>query len=196
MTDQEVLRSVFLFRGAPEIPEGLPAAVDYPKSAAINSDNALGIILRGRAEAVTREGTPLTFFRQGDSFGATALFGGTECISQIRAVSDCRVQFIPQEILERWFRSDPQIALNYIAFLSDKVRFLNGKIAIYTQDSAEQRLYRWLCANCGEDGQIPVSMTQLAELLSIGRTSLYRALNTLEEKNLCTRKGRKWEVKR
>ena len=196
MTDREILRKVFLFKDMADIPEGLPAAADYPKGAIINGGSALGIVLRGRAEAVTREGTPLRFFGQGDTFGATALFGGAECISQIRAVSDCRVQFIPQELLESRFRSDPQMALNYIAFLSDKVRFLNGKIAIYTQDSAEQRLYRWLCANCGEDGQIPVSMTQLAELLSIGRTSLYRALDNLEKKSLCTRKGRKWEVKR
>lgn len=196
MTDQEVLQGVFLFKDTTEIPDGLSAAVDYSKGAVISGGSALGIILQGRAEAVTCEGTPLRFFGQGDSFGATALFGGVECISQIRALSDCRVQFIPQELLESWFQGDPQMALNYITFLSDKVRFLNGKIAIYTQDSAEQRLYRWLCANCGEDGQIPMSMTQLAELLSIGRTSLYRALDNLEKKNLCTRRGRKWEVKR
>lgn len=196
MTDREILQGVFMFKDMTDIPAGLPAAVDYPKGCAINGGNALGIVLRGRAEAVTREGAPLRFFRSGDIFGATALFGAADCISQIRAVSECRVQFIPQTLLESWFRRDPQLALNYISFLSDKVRFLNGKIAIYTQDSAEQRLYRWLCANCGEDGQIPVSMTQLAELLSIGRTSLYRALNTLEKKQLCTRKGRTWEVKR
>ena len=88
------------------------------------------------------------------------------------------------------------MAAAYIAFLSGRVRFLNEKIALFTEDSARQRVYRWLCANCGEKGSLPkgLSMTKLAAGLSMGRTSLYRALEELENAGLIVRDGKRIEV--
>ena len=107
-------------------------------------------------------------------------------MSVIRATTACRVQFIPEETLRQLFAAYPQTAANYIAFLSDKVRFLNGKIATYTSAGAAGRLYYWLGANCDEAGHLPagLTMTKLAKMLNVGRTSLYRALEELEQKGL------------
>ena len=59
-----------------------------------------------------------------------------------------------------------------------------------------QRVYRWLCANCGEKGSLPkgLSMTKLAAGLSMGRTSLYRAMEELAEAGLIVRDGKRIEV--
>ena len=132
----------------------------------------------------------------GDVFGAAALFGGDGYVSRIRAVTACAVLLLPEELLRQWFRRCPQMAVNYIGFLSSRVRFLNGKIAIFTQDSAQHRLYRWLRANCDEWGRLPerLSMTKLAGTLSMGRTSLYRAMEELAEAGLIVRDGKRIEV--
>ena len=162
------------------------------------AERALGIVLEGRAEAVapTREKAVLAVFGPGDTFGAAALFGGDGYVSRIRAVTACAVVLLPEELLRQWFQRCPQMAVNYIGFLSSRVRFLNGKIAIFTQDSAQHRLYRWLRANCDEWGRLPekLSMTKLAGTLSMGRTSLYRAMEELAEAGLIVRDGKRIEV--
>ena len=162
------------------------------------SGRALGIVLEGRAEAVapTREKAVLAVFGPGGTFGAAALFGGDGYVSRIRAVTACAVVLLPEELLRQWFQRCPQMAVNYIGFLSSRVRFLNGKIAIFTQDSAQHRLYRWLRANCDEWGRLPekLSMTKLAGTLSMGRTSLYRAMEELAEAGLIVRDGKRIEV--
>ena len=192
MTKKKIMRELFLFQGVPEALEKLelPDEVGYKKGEVIygrdNYERALGVLLTGKAEAVAKEKSALTTFLAGATFGAAALFGGEEYVSVIRATTDCRVQFLPEEVLRKLFADYPQTAVNYVAFLSDKIRFLNRKIATYTSGGAAGRLYYWLGANCDEAGHLPagVTMTRLAKMLNIGRTSLYRALEELEKKGL------------
>ena len=192
MTKKKMMRELFLFQGVPEALEKLelPDEVGYKKGEVIygrdNYERALGVLLTGKAEAVAQEKSALTTFFAGATFGAAALFGGEEYVSVIRATTDCRVQFLPEEVLRKLFADYPQTAVNYVAFLSDKVRFLNRKIATYTSGGAAGRLYYWLGANCDEAGHLPagITMTMLAKMLNIGRTSLYRALEELEKKGL------------
>ena len=199
-----LLHDHFLFQGAEELlHEARSLGVSrFSRGDTIcdpaTAERALGIVLEGRAEAVapTREKAVLAVFGSGDTFGAAALFGGGGYVSRIRAVTACAVVLLPEELLRQWFRRCPQMAVNYIGFLSSRVRFLNGKIAIFTQDSAQHRLYRWLRANCDEAGQLPekLSMTKLAGALSMGRTSLYRAMEELAEAGLIVRDGKRIEV--
>lgn len=199
-----LLHDHFLFQGAEEL---LHEAQSLGVSRFSRGDTicdpatagrALGIVLEGRAEAVapTREKAVLAVFGPGGIFGAAALFGGDGYVSRIRAVTACAVVLLPEELLRQWFQRCPQMAVNYIGFLSSRVRFLNGKIAIFTQDSAQHRLYRWLRANCDEWGRLPekLSMTKLAGTLSMGRTSLYRAMEELAEAGLIVRDGKRIEV--
>ena len=199
-----LLRQHFLFQGAEELLSDALAlgAERFSRGETIcdpaTAERALGIVLEGWAEAVapTRERAVLAAFGPGDTFGAAALFGGEGYVSRIRAVTGCTVLLLPEALLRQWFARCPRMAVNYIAFLSGRVRFLNGKIAIFTQDSAQHRLYRWLRANCDETGCLPekLSMTKLAGALSMGRTSLYRAMEELEEAKLIVRDGKRIEV--
>ena len=199
-----LLHDHFLFQGAEELlHEAQTLGVSrFSRGDTIcapaTAGRALGIVLEGRAEAVapTREKAVLAVFGPGGTFGAAALFGGDGYVSRIRAVTGCTVLLLPEELLRQWFQRCPQMAVNYIGFLSSRVRFLNGKIAIFTQDSAQHRLYRWLRANCDEWGRLPekLSMTKLAGTLSMGRTSLYRAMEELEEAKLIVRDGKRIEV--
>ena len=199
-----LLHDHFLFQGAEELLHEAQSlgVIRFSRGDTIcdpaTAGRALGIVLEGRAEAVapTREKAVLAVFGPGDTFGAAALFGGGGYVSRIRAVTACAVVLLPEELLRQWFQRCPQMAVNYIGFLSSRVRFLNGKIAIFTQDSAQHRLYRWLRANCDAAGRLPekLSMTKLAGTLSMGRTSLYRAMEELAEAGLIVRDGKRIEV--
>ena len=199
MTKKKILQELFLFQDVPEALKGLdlPEEVCYEKNEVIygrnNYERALGVLLSGKAEAAARERSSLNVFRAGDAFGAAALFGGEEYSSFIRAVTPCRVQYIPEEMLRQLFADYPRIAMNYITFLSEKLRFLNGKIATYTSASVEGRLYYWMRENCDEEGHMPpgVTMTKLAKMLNVGRTSLYRAVEDLEKKFVVERRDGK-----
>jgi len=196
---------LFLFDGVAEALSDVGAAetVTYDRGALIydgvDCPRALGVLLQGRAEAVSpaRETAVLSAFGPGAVFGAAALFGMEQSyVSRIRAVTDCTVQFLPEELLEGMFLRYPRTAVNYIAFLSSRVRMLNGKIAVLEQNNAEGRLYRYLTENCDENGHLPnrLTMTRLAATLNMGRTSLYRAMESLEKKKLIVRKDGKMEV--
>ena len=192
-----LLHDHFLFQGAEEmLHEAQSLGVSrFSRGDTIcdpaTAGRALGIVLEGRAEAVapTREKAVLAVFGPGGTFGAAALLnmGTNYMMGEV---------LLPEELLRQWFQRCPQMAVNYIGFLSSRVRFLNGKIAIFTQDSAQHRLYRWLRANCDEWGRLPekLSMTKLAGTLSMGRTSLYRAMEELAEAGLIVRDGKRIEV--
>ena len=208
VAEREVkLSELFLFDGAADAlaEVGETEIVTYGRRELIydgvNCPRALGVLLRGRAEAVSpvRDTAVLSTFGPGAVFGAAALFGMEQSyVSRIRSVTECRVQFLSEELLERLFLRWPRTAVNYITFLSSRVRLLNGKIAVLEQNDAEGRLYRYLTENCDENGRLPVrlTMTRLAATLNMGRTSLYRALESLQKKNLIVRKDGKMEVMR
>lgn len=203
MSEKQIMEELFLFQNMRQPPDltQLPPAVDFTKGADIYAPDdyrkALGVVLRGKAEAVSAKSDKavLTTFKTGAVFGAAALFGDEEYVSRVRAVTDCRVQFLPETLLQEWLVAYPEMALNYIAFLTDRVRFLNGKIAVYTCDGAAAKLYSWLSSNCDTEGAMPkLSMTKLAATLHMGRTSLYRGLDELAEKHLIVRKDGKVRV--
>lgn len=201
---RQLLQRHFLFQGVEAlVDEALALPVEtFRRGEAIcdgsTDRRALGIVLEGRAEAVSadREAAVLTGFAPGGTFGAAALFGGGGYVSCVRAVTGCEVLFLSEALLRQWLERCPRLAENYIAFLSGRVRFLNGKLAILTQDSAQHRLYRWLRESCDGAGQLPepLRMTKLASTLSMGRTSLYRALEALESAGLIVRNGKRIEV--
>ncbi len=118
----------------------------------------------------------------GDVFGAAALFGQTEqYASRVVATSPCRIAFIPQETVSAWMAEEPRIAENYVRFLSDRIRFLNRRIATLTAGQTDGKLWRFLLTYKGEDGivHLPGGMGELAKRLNMGRSSLYRSLDAL-----------------
>lgn len=157
-----------------------------------NYEKALAVLLCGKAEATSNGGAALKEFSSGSVFGAAAVFADSEIyVSRIIAKSDCSVLFINEERLKELFTAFPQIAINYVSFLSSKIRFLNEKISLFTADSAQSKLYAYLSRHNSSE---KINMSKLSSTLSIGRTSLYRALKELEQKNMIVRKDGKVSV--
>ena len=146
---------------------------------------ALGILLKGSAVAFTNNtgGVLMRKFKTGDVFGAAAIFGNNgKFVSTIIATADTEVLFIDESVLEEIFMLIPKASINYITFLSERIRFLNNKLSLISCSSAEDTVFSYLSSvkDSENNAVIPVSMSALAKMLGIGRASLYRSLEALE----------------
>ena len=148
--------------------------------------NAIGLLTEGEAFAVTNNGNKLFMknFCVGTCFGAAAIFGNNgEFVSTITAKTNIKILFIKEDELKDLFHKFPQTAINYIDFLSDKIRFLNKKVGLLSSGSVEDTLLNYLTsiANSDNEAVLPSNMTQLSKSLGISRASLYRCLESLEK---------------
>ena len=201
------LKELFLFNGLKEaeikqISNLLPKPISYKKGEVIYSTedfpNAIGFLVKGKAFAMSsNEGLHMNSFSEGTCFGAAAIFGDNNTyVSTILSESDCKILFITEELLKKIFETNPKISLNYISFLSDKIRFLNKKIGLVSSSSAEEKVLKFLSYSADNDGYalLPKSMTLLAKMLGLGRATLYRCLDTLEANNSILRENNKIKV--
>ena len=199
------LSSFFLFRGLDEtaltaIVEAAEAPVRYRKGEVIyrcdDFRRAIGLILEGSV-TVRREALMMNRLGAGDMFGAAALFDEAETyVTQITAEDEALILFLSQETMSRLLREYPPLAENYIRFLSERIRFLNRKLAVLTDGSAEHRVYNYLLAHSDEQGltSLPPSMVELAHTLNSGRSSLYRAGDALLKAGVIARDGRRYRL--
>ncbi len=145
---------------------------------------ALGVLVRGGAEII-RAGTGgevlLRTLGAGDVFGAATLFGRESAGTQVRARGGACAVFLGRAAVEAVFAADPRTAIGYIAFLSEKIGFLNARLSTFTAESAEARLAGYILrAAAGRDAFVSaLPLSRLAELLGLGRASLYRAFDAL-----------------
>lgn len=172
--------------------ETIYSRTDFKKS--------MGLVLSGQLKVLktAQDGSSivLNMFSSGGVFGVAGLFSNTaQYVSEVVAVKRSRVMFLPQTLLRGLFSKQPRTAENYIAFLSDRICFLNSCIDHFTGGSAECRLSQYLLSlpACGKNPlmvKLPCSMTRLSDVLDIGRASLYRAFDVLtEEKIICRKNG-------
>lgn len=150
-----------------------------------NFKNAVGYIIKGSATAASdnKNETHLKTFSKGMSFGVAALFGGECYISKVSAKTDLEVLFVTEDELQKLFEKYPQTAINYITFLSEKVRFLNKKLNVISCGGTENTVFKYLTSLADKNGNIQnfKNMSLVSKTLGISRASLYRALNDLEQ---------------
>ena len=203
-----VYDSLFLLDGLSdgekeEIIASFPAAVKFNKGETIYSElnfsRAVALVISGGAVAATNNasGVVMKKFLPGMCFGAAAVFGGSEeYVSRVTAETETEIQFISEEFLTVLFKKYPQTAVNYIAILSDRIRFHNNKLSVLSCQSAEDTVLMYLNSAADSDGyaSIPKSMTMLSKMLGLGRASLYRSLDSLEKNGHIIRENNKIKV--
>lgn len=162
-----------------------------------NFSRSLGIVLEGRLR-VTKENADkrpivMSTLQRGAMFGAAALFNSEpEYATKITAIEHSRVLFLPQRLIKRMIEREPEIAENYIRYLSERILFLNRKIYFLTAGTAEQRLAGFLLDNLavGEFSEMPMTMHRLADALNMSRASLYRAFDELTASGAVSKQGK------
>lgn len=129
-------------------------------------------------------------------FGAASVFGNwREGSSSIKALENCEVYYINEAEFQNLLLKYPTVSLNYISYLSDKIRFLNRRIDALAAGSTQNKLYEYLVSvsNSG-NAVLNISMSELARRLKIGRSSLYRDIDSLEESGLIKRDGQIFKI--
>lgn len=205
--ETELVSKTELFRGSP--PSMLTrilavsdcTAAEYEKNEVVydktNFSRSLGIVLEGRLR-VTKENADkrpivMSTLQRGAMFGAAALFNSEpEYATKITAIEHSRVLFLPQRLIKRMIEREPDIAENYIRYLSERILFLNRKIYFLTAGTAEQRLAGFLLDNLavGEFSEMPMPMHRLADALNMSRASLYRAFDELTASGAVSKQGK------
>lgn len=165
-----------------------------------SEERAVGILLSGRGVIYSSDKgrqTLLRFISPGDAVGVAGLFADKAPDTRIYACGDGKSEmfFVGRKAFEELMtvETDGRFRTNLIKFLSDRVTFLNSKIDCVTGGSAERRLVMFLknsSTNDSGEAEIGMSMTALAHALDIGRASLYRAFDALEEDGAISRNGK------
>ena len=194
----------FLFRGlepaaADRLAATLPSAVTFEKGTTIEfphtNSGALGILLFGEA-TVKRRGTDgkeqiCNRLGAGDAFGAATLFCDTAPVSLVAAQTACAVLFLPEADLLALMKTEPIVAENVTRFLTDRIRFLNHSLNGLRGGTAADRLLSHLRTLADENGTLTLPpLSALAAKLAMGRTSLYRALDELEQTGALIKTGK------
>lgn len=154
------------------------------------SCNSLCIILSGKATVRSgKDGIILNKLNTGDVYGVAALFDKPTHSTVVIASTDCKIITMDKNFVTNCISANKQIAINYIEFLSKKIGFLNKKINACTAKSAENKLYNYLLQipRAGNYVELNADMSTIAKMLGIGRATLYRAFEKLENNGLITK---------
>ena len=167
----------------------MPEFLQVPRDSIILSpgqiSDALYVLCEGHAVAYSADPDKhvlLRTFAPYEIFGISNLFTDSPFATRIVAKTNCSVLVLHKPFLTYLIDHDSTVRYQYIAFLANKTLYLNQKISCLTAGSAEQKLAYWLDANAS-DGVVHmhIPMNALCTMLDIGRASLYRAFDKLEQ---------------
>ena len=92
---------------------------------------------------------------------------------------------------KRLLENDTKLLNSYLEFMSDKIVYLNKKICSLTAGSTSKKLASFLLDNqCNNAYTLTASISTLADMLNVGRASLYRAMDVLIDNGLIQRNGK------
>ena len=203
--ERELVKGTFLFRDGPdeavELALADPRAVRQaaPKGAVIYTprrfQRSLGVVLEGQLQ-VSKGPLIMSVLGPGELFGAAALFNDRpDYATTLTARAPCRLLFLPQALVEELMGRFPAVGRSYVAYLSERIRFLSNKIDALTAGSAERKVAQYLLSRLdGEWAELDCSATGLAQRLGVSRASLYRALDALEARGAVRRAGKRFRI--
>ncbi|MBO5416409.1 MAG: Crp/Fnr family transcriptional regulator [Clostridia bacterium] len=160
-----------------------------------DTDVPVSIILEGTATVSSADcgrNVLLKTVTEGAVFGIATLYSAEVPFpTLIKAKSACSVLFINAAAVRELIEHDRAAAVGFMEFLSNKIVYLNKKINAFTAGCAERRLSLFLADN-ESDGiySAEASISALADMLDIGRASLYRAFDKLEAEGFIEKKDK------
>lgn len=170
----------------------------YRIGEALSVENEIAIILKGSVTVTKQVGEKKLLMRilgAGSISGVASLFGDEhKPITTLTAEKMTEVLLVAHDTVAGLIEGNGAFAMSYIRFLTSRIRFLNGRIRAYTVSNTDAKLALHLLMS-DENGtgeiELPVSLSTLADMLDMGRASLYRALEHLTENGIISRNGRK-----
>lgn len=154
------------------------------------ADSYIGFVKDGMLE-VRRTGPngefiPLNTVGKYGSFGVLSLFSAAEYPTEIYAKKSTEVIFVEKEYVLDLIKLFPAVSLSIINFLTDRIAFLNDKIAAFSGGTVTEKLAAYLLSLYKRNSSLEFKFNKklASEALNLGRASVYRALDALLESNI------------
>lgn len=150
-------------------------------------------LLKGvaRVEQIHEDGhrTFLKRLKAGNMFGVLSIFNESNYFpTTIIFEEDSEVLVLNEKDVLYLLQKDTQLLKNYLHFFNGQVEYLLNRITLFSTLSGEDRLLLYLQQLKKQLGsnhlRIPMTKIELSEYLSLGRSTLYRAIDQLVEKNI------------
>lgn len=188
-----------------EIADNYSVAITLKKGESVTNalfnTKSLFVIIKGSVSVTRNDNNQvvlMNILKSGDIFGMSCLFSEEEeFITDITSNEEVRLLVFPKESVIEIFKFYPQISINYISILSDKISFLNKKIGTYTKTETIGKVASLILSCMNEDkksAELPFALTKVAQYLSASRISVYRAFDSLEERGIIIRQGRNIDI--
>lgn len=154
----------------------------------------LCVLLKGTARVMRKksQGTMyMSSLKKGDIFGAATILNEDSFFApKVQLSAGARILLIPEQEWLSWLHSDYTLMKNYLGYLNARLHFLNIRLDALSQSSIENRVMTFVRASAKNGAFEVESYTELALMLCVGRASLYRALDALEQEGLLVRQNK------
>ena len=197
----DLLRTLFLFKNlsyerittlassvAPELKRFFPGETIYSPS---EFKTRIGFVVNGSCIVERQRGDgvsiPLNKLAPGDAFGVLSVFSDKdEFPTFIKAKKESDILFFDKNDVLYLIKNEPEIAVNLVYFLGNRIAFLNDKLSTFSADNTEQKVVKFLLYEARKRGSQSFNFNckKTAEALNIGRASLYRAIDSLTENGI------------
>lgn len=154
----------------------------------------LCVVERQRADGAP---IPLNSLKDGDAFGVLSVFSdGGEFPTFIKAKKETQVVFFDKDDVIYLLKNEPEIAINTIYFLGNRIEFLNDKLSTFSSDNIEQKVAKLIMQEFKKQGSLcfDFNCKKASEALNIGRASLYRAIDSLTRDGILTLENKKINI--
>lgn len=207
MAKKEGIAMIPLFRGLTEkqldlMGEAFPRRHCRPSEILFSEgEPASGfyILLSGRLKIykLSLEGKEqiLHIIEPGEPFAEVALFSETKFPAYAEAIEKSEVMYLSRNAFRQLIGSDPSIAMNMLAILSQRLKYFTRLIEDLSLKEVPQRLAAYLLFLAKRDGSdhvtLGISKGQLASLLGTIPETLSRIMAKMAGQGLITVNGRK-----
>ena len=174
--------------------------VHYPSGSTIPSERGMMMLLTGSV-LIEKQSADGRYLRMREvwppqAINVSALLAQPPReVSRLSTPDGCRAVELSRALVTQALMEGGTFSVNLVEFLLGRVVFLNKKITALSGHTAASRLELYLAENAVQkDGvsqvQLPFSLSEFAEHLCVGRASLYRTLDAMEQQGRIRRKGR------
>lgn len=174
--------------------------VHYPAGSTIPSERGMMMLLTGSV-LIEKQSADGHYLRMREvwppqAINVSALLAQPPReVSRLSTPDGCRAVELSRALVTQALMEGGTFSVNLVEFLLGRVVFLNKKITALSGHTAASRLELYLAENAVQkDGvsqvQLPFSLSEFAEHLCVGRASLYRTLDAMEQQGRIRRKGR------
>ena len=174
--------------------------VHYPAGSTIPSERGMMMLLTGSV-LIEKQSADGRYLRMREvwppqAINVSALLAQPPReVSRLSTPDGCRAVELSRALVTQALMEGGTFSVNLLEFLLGRVVFLNKKITALSGHTAASRLELYLAENAVQkDGasqvQLPFSLSEFAEHLCVGRASLYRTLDAMEQQGRIRRKGR------